>query len=450
MNTHTTGNRLSGIILLLCALVAIVTATLMSGSAMTQEGALACSVAMILFWLGGVLLLMRRPVFSDLSHTICAMVGLYLCLCLRLCLFDYISPDYVTFLSQWLATMGSMTVPEALSTPIGDYNMPYLYLLLLISRLPDYNLYWIKLASVLADLFLALGVLRLARLLTERPLLLLMAFFGALLAPTVFLNSGYWGQCDGIYAALSLWGLYYGLQKRPILSMALFACAFSFKLQAVFLLPIVLFLLVGGYLRPLHLLAFPATFLGTMLPALVAGRSFSDTFGIYVNQANAYPYLSLNAPSFWSLIPNGFYDYLAPMPVLLAGIVVLLLIYGFLRRYPAPSPADLVVLGYIFSLAIPWLLPKMHERYFYLAEMLSILYVVRYPRRLPVAMIQLGSGFLAYCSYLFGGMGILSNELVAAILGLLLVYLIVSALRLPGGPGSFYPISKEEHYYDKP
>ena len=447
MNTHS--DRLSRGILLLCALVSIVLATLMSSAAMTHSGALACSLAVILFWLGGAALLMVRPVFSDLSHMICAMVGLYLCLCLRLCLFDYVSPDYVTFLSQWISSMNTMTLREALSTPIGDYNMPYLYLLLLISRLPGYDLYWIKLASVLADLFLALAVLKLARLLTARPIVLLFAFFGALLAPTAFLNSGYWGQCDGIYAALSLWGLYLGLQRRPISSMLLFALAFAFKLQAIFLLPTVIFLLVGNYLRLMHLLVFPATFFAAMLPALLAGRSFPDTFGIYVNQTNAYPYLSLSAPSFWSLVPNSFYDDLTPMPVLLAGILVLLLLYCFLRRFPAPTPGDLVVLGYIFSLAIPWLLPKMHERYFYLAEMLSILYVARYPRRLPVALIQLGGGFLAYCSYLFGGMRILSTELVAAILGLLLVYLIVSELRPRQGSGSLYPLYKEEHHHDE-
>ena len=42
---------------------------------------------------------------------------------------------------------------------------------------------------------------------------------------------------------------------------------------------------------------------------------------------------------------------------------------------------------------------------------------------------MLGGGFLAYCSYLFGGMRILSNELVAAIYGLTLLYLIPTLLR---------------------
>ena len=166
-----------------------------------------------------------------------------------------------------------------------------------------------------------------------------------------------------------------------------------------------------------------------MLPALLAGRSFSDTFGIYVDQTGAYPYLSLNAPTFWSLIPNDFFSNLDPAPILFAGIITLLLLYAFLKRYRQLSTGDLISLSLVFSLAIPWLLPKMHERYFYLAEMLSIVYAAQYPRRLPVTIILLGGGFLAYCSYLFGGMRILSNELLAAIYGLLLVYLVVMLLR---------------------
>ena len=90
---------------------------------------------------------------------------------------------------------------------------------------------------------------------------------------------------------------------------------------------------------------------------------------------------------------------------------------------------DLVTVSLLFSLAIPWLLPRMHERYFYLAECLSILYGVRYPRRLPVTLTVLAGGFLAYCSYLFGGMRILSNELVAAAFGLTLIYLTLTLLR---------------------
>ena len=415
--------------LILGGAVAMLAVTWIGVGSLNGPGEVFCLVSLLLFWVAGSLCLLFCPLFQRPEHTICAILGLYLCLFLRLCLFDYISPDYVSFLSQWTQAMRNMTVRQVLTTPIGDYNMPYLYLLLLISRLKVYDLYCIKLWSVLADVLLAVAAGKLAKLLTRREGLVLGAFLGALLAPTMVLNSAYWGQCDGIYACFCLWGLYCGLTRRPIRAMALLACGFAFKLQAVFLLPIAAFLLVRGNLRLRELAVFPLTFLVIMLPALLAGRSFGDTFGIYLDQTAAYPYLSLNAPSLWSLIPNDYFSQLDPAPVVLAGIVTLLLLYGFLRRYRVLSNSDLIALSLIFTLAIPWLLPRMHERYFYLAEVLSIIYVIRWPRQLPVALVLLGGGFLAYCSYLFGGMRILTNELVAAIYGLTLIYLIVTLLR---------------------
>ena len=421
--------RLCRGLLLICGMAGIAAATYLGASDLRGQGALGCCAVILLFWFLGAMLLLRKPLFRKPEHTICAVLGLYMCLFLRLSLFDYVSPDYVSFLGPWSETMRGMTVRQALITPIGDYNMPYLYLLLILSRLPVYDLYGIKLISVLSDVFLALVLGRLAAETAKREGMVLLAFFGGLLAPTILLNSAYWGQCDGIYACFSLWGLYYGLKKRPAWSMVFFALAFSFKLQAVFILPVIAFLLGKEKLRLRDLIWFPAAFLAVMLPALLAGRSVPSTFGIYLNQTNSYPYLSLNAPSMWSLIPNDYFFRMDEASVLLAGIVTLLLLYVFLRRCGAMKDRDLIAVSLIFALGIPWLLPRMHERYFYLAECLSVLYLVRYPRRIGIPVVILGGGFLAYCSYLFGGMRILTNELVAAAYGLTLLYLIVKLLR---------------------
>ena len=78
---------------------------------------------------------------------------------------------------------------------------------------------------------------------------------------------------------------------------------------------------------------FPAGFVGISVPALLAGRSFFDTFSIYFSQTQSYPYLSLNAPSFWSLIDNNYFSNMASAPVLIAmslslGLLLLALWHG--------------------------------------------------------------------------------------------------------------------------
>ena len=377
----------------------------------------------------GCILLNLKPFFRSPEYILAASVLLLLGLLLRLSVFDHQSGDYISFLSVWTAQMRGMSIREALVTPIGDYNMPYLYLLLAISRLPFYDLYCIKLISVAADALAALAVGKLTVLMTKRKPVVLLAFAAALLAPTTWLNSGYWGQCDSVYGAFALWGLYCGLTDRPKSSLLLFSLALSFKLQTIFILPVLLFLLLSNRIRLRQLPVFPIGFLAAMLPALLAGRSLYDTFSIYLSQTQAYPYLSLNAPSFWSMISNDYFSDLAGAPVLIAMICTLLVVWVFLRRCRAPEPQVFVLLALIFSLMIPWLLPRMHERYFYLAEMLSIVWAAGKAQNLPVAVVMLSGGFLIYSVYLFGVMPILSMPLVAAIYGLILLQLICQCYK---------------------
>ena len=121
-------------------------------------GAMGVVLGMVLALNGLTAVLLKWDLLGKVEYTALGLLMLLLGLCLRMALLDYMSPDYNTFLYQWVATMKGMTVRQALSTPIGDYNMPYLYLLLAISRLPIRDLYGIKLFSILADVASALAV----------------------------------------------------------------------------------------------------------------------------------------------------------------------------------------------------------------------------------------------------------------------------------------------------
>ena len=404
--------------------VAMAMVLALSGLSAALGQKMALLLCILILWGAGAAVLLKWDLLGKTEYAVAGLLVLLLGLCLRLALLDYRSPDYNTFLSQWVATMKAMTVRETLTTPIGDYNMPYLYLLLLISRLPIRDIYGIKLFSMLADVAAALAVAALVRHLTKKDGAVLLAFLAAMFCPTTWLNSGYWGQCDSVYGALGLWALYAGMQKRSKTCWLLFALSLSFKLQAVFLLPMAVVLLGCGKIRLKDVWVFLAGFVGISLPALLAGRSFTDTFSIYLSQTQAYPYLSLNAPSFWSLIDNGYYDALAGAPVLLAMSLCLMLLLMALWHGDRLEDRGLLLLGLVFSLTIPWLLPKMHERYFYFAELLSLVYGAMNPKKIAVPGILMAGGFLVYSQYLFGGAPILSLRLVAAIYGVLILYLL--------------------------
>jgi len=346
-------------------------------------------------------------------------------LSLRVFLFDHASRDYNVFLSQWLSQMRPLSFREAITTPIGDYNMPYLYFLALISRLNLNELYLIKLLSVIFDFVLALSVTKLVSLFKKSDGALLISFTLSLFAPTVFLNSAYWGQCDTIYAALCIWALYFALKEKGGVSMVLFSLAFSFKMQSIFIFPVIIFLILKHKISLKHIIYFPITFLLTLVPALLCGRSFYDTFSIYIDQTSSYPSLTLNCPSLWALLPENEYNFsvFGSAALFVAGAAVL--VFGTLV-YLKKDKLDTKLLfdcAFIFTLIMPFFLPRMHERYFYLAEVLSIVYVLIHKDRLFVAPALTITGFCVYSAYLFGNLFI-KIEILSIINAFIIIYVI--------------------------
>lgn len=324
---------------------------------------------------------------------------------LRLFLLDHQTFDYLDFLSQWAAFFRENGGLTALGTPVGNYNVPYLYVLALISYSEVPDLYLIKLFSILFDVLLAWAGWRLVRQLTGadsvRPA---VTFCLLLFLPTVLLNGSYWGQCDSLYAALCLHALANALEHRPASSVLLLSLAFSFKLQTVFLLPLWCVLWYSGRVRLRHLLLFPVGYLATALPALLAGRSLRSILGIYLDQTSYYSALTLNAPSIFALLPRGSSineSLAAGLGILTAFVLVLALLLALFPFRKRLSDRAILLTGTILALGVPLFLPHMHDRYFFLADVLALLLAVLWPRRYAASALLVQTASLgAYHAYL--------------------------------------------------
>ena len=76
-----------------------------------------------------------------------------------------------------------------------------------------------------------------------------------------------------------------------------------------------------------------------------------------------------------------------------------ILLFGALRK--KPDAATFTDVCFALCIAIPFFLPHMHERYFYLADVLSVCYAAAHPRRFYAPVIVLLGSFNGYCAYLF-------------------------------------------------
>lgn len=324
---------------------------------------------------------------------------------LRLLCMDHVTYDYVDFLSRWWASFRELGGFSAIRLNVGNYNVPYLYFLAAISYLSANPLHLIKLFSICFDVVLAWGGLRLARVYcppeSPRPA---AAFCLLLLLPTVVLNGACWGQCDSIYAAFCIHALACALDRKPGASVILLAAAFAFKLQAVFLLPLWCVFWFTGRIRARHIPLFPLTYFLFLLPALLLGKPLGDTLAIYFGQAGAYSdYLTLNAPSVYALIPYGAQvdtGGAARLGILAAFVLVavlLLLLFRYRRRVDREV---LFTAAALLAVGVPWLLPNMHDRYFFLADVLTLVWACLFLRRVPLAALVQFASLSAYATYL--------------------------------------------------
>ena len=325
-------------------------------------------IALLILWFEGLANTPKR-IF------ICAAL-LALAMILRGMSLDYRTGDYNDFLSHWVQFFRTKGGFEALAYSVGNYNLPYLYFLALFSYSDVPDLYLIKLLSIFFDVILAWGIARLVNFFSHKRSAVLAAFFVCLYLPTVYLNGALWGQCDSIYAAFAVWSIVFALGERPLLSVISIALSFAFKLQAVFIMPVFLVFLFAGKMKWYHLSAFPLTYAVTALPAVAAGRPFKDALLLYFNQANTVgSALNYNSSSVFSLIPWGAEvneELLSELGIVLAFLFLFLLyLHCWLRRRELDN-RELLICSLLIAVAVPWFLPHMHDRYFFIADALSV------------------------------------------------------------------------------
>lgn len=389
----------------LAGLAVLALALLKTSGLQYEDASGKAAVALCLVLLGGLsLFLLYRSGCSLRLCTVC-LLPIAAALFLRVLVLDYCTYDYYDFLSHWAAYFREHGGWTAVKDPVGNYNAPYLYFLAAISYLDLTDFYFIKLFSVFFDVILAWGGLRLCQGFTGKESLKpIWCFCLLLLLPTVILNGACWSQCDAIYGAFCLHALASALDKRPKSSVVLLALAFSFKLQTVFLMPLWGVLWLSKRVKFSHLWLFPLTYFATCVPALLLGKPLGDILGVYFGQAGEYAaFLTMNAPSLYALIPYGvevdqaLFFRIGLIAAFLLVLAAFALVFFFRRRV---TNQLLLTAAVLFTVGIPLLLPSMHDRYFFLADVLTLVWACVCLRRIPLAILVQAASLSAYRTYL--------------------------------------------------
>jgi Gpi18-like mannosyltransferase len=282
------------------------------------------------------------------------------------------SHDMDVYLLPWLHHIRAHGPVGAFAIPFSNYNPPYLYLLSAASTLggalPEVTA--IKLLSVAGTLWLAFAVHRLLQAsgapTRPRDAALLI------LVPSVMANAAMLGQADAWWTATCAMALAEAARRRPVPMLVWCGIAAAFKAQAAFFAPFALAWLISERV-PLKLWPIPAgAYLALLLPAWLAGWPAADLATIYLRQAETNHAISLNAPNIW-MLAEGFAPIDSTLAIAAAFAAAALAAAGYvilLARRRLDGRA-LLTAALLSSLVLPGLLPRMHERFFFLADILS-------------------------------------------------------------------------------
>lgn len=350
----------------------------------------------------------------------------FLGILLRLSGRHYVSGDARVYLIPWFEKIQKRGGLEALRSQIGNYNIPYQFLIALATYLPLNVLSLYKGISIVFDYFLAAVTgLFLCEIVkkpaSKYPELFALTYGAVLFLPTVFLNSSVWGQCDSIYSSFVVLSLLFLLRKQYKVAFSFLGVAFAFKLQTIFILPFFCYHYVSEKKYSIFNFLFSLIwFYIPCIPGFLYGRGLMDPFTIYLEQSELYKRMWMNFPSFWAMA-GGKYKVLGK-----AAIAFTIFCLGSGLFYVLVKKIELSSRGNFLKTAVWTLwtcllfLPAMHERYGYLLEIMLVVLAFYDKEYLLFAMPVEVISLLTYGKYLFGlsiNIQVLSACYFAAYLG---------------------------------
>ncbi|MEG0660355.1 MAG: hypothetical protein RR443_07290 [Anaerorhabdus sp.] len=317
-------------------------------------------------------------------------------------LFPFQSEDYIQNLQHWYNQLASTGGIVGIKNLVGNYTPPYTYLLALLTYLPFSSLTSIKLLSVCCDFLLCIVVALITFKITNSKNKSVLTYTITFMLPSVILNSALWAQCDSLIMLFMAICILFFLHNKPVGGCISFGIALAFKVQSIFIAPVFLLLLLHKKVDFKHLLLIPLVYLISVVPTALMGGNYFDALSVvYYQVTTTATDLSFNCANIWSALRGINSPDLGSFGTMLALSATLICAYILIIKVKVLDNTTLFLCFLFFVLIIPYLLPYMHERYYYYAEVLAIIYAIINPKRFYVPLVIVAVSVLSYLPFLF-------------------------------------------------
>lgn len=295
---------------------------------------------------------------------------------------------------------------DAFKENFAIYTPPYLYMLAMATAIDGWTsrVTTIKLISIFFDILCAIFVYKIVWLKYAQTRIPLLAAALMFALPTVMLNSAYWGQCDSIYTAFLLACLYFLLTERPVWAILFFGLAFSFKLQAMFLFPFLAAYTLRKKIPWFSYLLVPVTYIVLAIPTIMTGRPWRSVMTVYMAQAEKHPRWAPTTPTLYTFLEQArtpITQTLTLMALILAAIIVSVWVILAWKKRETDTHGSMLVAALASVGMVPFILPQMHQRYFYPQDVIALVVAFYRPKLWFLPVLSQIVSIIAYAPYLF-------------------------------------------------
>lgn len=150
----------------------------------------------------------------------------------RISMIEFVSGDFYACIEPWFNELKANGGLAALKLDIGNYNLPYITILALLTYLPVHPIVSVKMVSIVCDFICALAAMKIVYIVFKenknKDFLALIVYGVILFLPTVLLNSACWGQADSIYVAFIMLSIVALLEEKYLKSFIFLRNIFCF------------------------------------------------------------------------------------------------------------------------------------------------------------------------------------------------------------------------------
>ncbi|MGB9620943.1 MAG: hypothetical protein ACPL4C_00710, partial [Brevinematia bacterium] len=205
-----------------------------------------------------------------------------------------------------------------------------------------------------------------------------------------------------IYTAFILLSLFYIIKEKYFLSFLFYSISFILKLQSIFVLPALGTILIIKVIKEkdfkllLLPLLIPLSYILAIIPSYIAGRDLKDLLLVYFNQTQFFTELTMSAPNIYTIFPENLSEkmenIITKLGIIFSLVLTTILAIIFIvksKKAEDIQKESILMIFLVFALIEPYFLPRMHDRYFYIADIISVIFGFKFKDKwfVPVATV---------------------------------------------------------------